>query len=121
MSPQRYLADTNAAASAVTEFSQALADAGPTATKASLRATVNRMIVAEDQARALAERLRAERLEDTRLEAQRARASAALDRVVVAMAAVTAAAAAGDPAAVASASTDFGTAVGSLRSLPETA
>lgn len=120
VSPQRYLADTVAAASGVDEFSAALADAGPTATAAKLRAVVNRLRPPLEQTRAVAERLGAERLEDTRLEAQRARASAALDRVVVAMAAVTDAAAAGDPAAVEAASTDFGTAVGDLRSLPET-
>ncbi len=120
VSPQRYLADTVAAASGVDEFSAALADAGPTATAPRLRAVVNRLRVPLAQTRAIAERLGAERLEDTRLEAQRARASAALDRVVVAMAAVTSAAAAGDPKAVATASTGFGTAVGDLRSLPET-
>lgn len=120
MSPQRYLADTVAAASGVDEFSAALADAGPTATKAKLRAVVNRLRAPLAQTQALAARLAAQRLEDTRLEAQRARASAALDRVVAAMGAVVTAAEAGDPAAVEAASTAFGTAVGELRSLLET-
>ena len=120
MSPQRYLADTVAAAGGVSEFSAALADAGPTATKARLRAVVNRLRPPLEQTRAVAERLGAQRLADRRLEAQRASASAALDRVVVAMTAVTQAAAAGDPAAVETAATEFGTAVGDLRSLPAT-
>lgn len=120
MSPQRYLADTVAAASGVSEFSAALSDAGPTATKAKLRAVVNRLRAPLEQTTAVAKRLSAERLEDQRLETQRAAASAALDRVVVAMTAVNSAAALGDPAAVEAAATDFTTAVGDLRSLPAT-
>jgi protein-disulfide isomerase-like protein with CxxC motif len=120
VSPQRYLADTVAAASGVDEFSAALAAAGPTATRARLRAVVTRLRAPLAQTRASAARLAGQRLEDARLEAQRARASAALDRVVAAMAAVVAAAEAGDPEAAEAASTAFGTAVGDLRSLPET-
>ncbi len=118
VSPRRYLADTVAAASGISEFSAALADAGPTATKARLRAVVNRLQPPLARTTAIAERLGAERLADRRLEAQRASASAALDRVVVAMTAVASAAALGDPAAVETAATDFATAVGDMRSLP---
>jgi len=118
VSPRRYLADTVAAASGISEFSAALADAGPTATKARLRAVVNRLQAPLAQTTAVAERLGAERLADRRLEAQRASASSALDRVVVAMTAVASAAALGDPAAVETAATDFATAVGDMRSLP---
>lgn len=117
VSPQRYLADTSAAAGAVDDFSAILAEVAPVARRAALVALAGRLDAARDRAAALADRLDAQRLEDRRLEEQRARAAAALSDVVVGMTLVSDAAAAGEPEIVEAATARYARSVGDLRSI----
>lgn len=118
MSPQRYLADSDAAAAAVADFSRALTAVGPVATKARLQQVAPSLQPPLERAAQISQRLDAERLEDARLEAQRVRAAAALDRVVATMRAVADAAGAGAPKRAVAAAADFAAAVENARSLP---
>jgi hypothetical protein len=118
VSPQRYLADTSAAADAVNDFSAVLDEIGPEARRAALLRAAVRLEEPFGRAGALTERLTAARLADARLEAQRARASEAMSAVVSAMTLVVGAARAGDPAEAEAASAEFNAAVGDLRSQP---
>ena len=118
MSPQRYLADTAAAAAAVNDFSAVLAEAGPVASAAKLVALAPRLEAARARTSSIADRLDAQTLEDRRLEAQREKAAAALDEVIVAMQLVTDAATAGKPVVASEAAGRYATSVSSLRSLP---
>ena len=97
VSPQRYLADTSAAAAAVSDFSEILSELAPTARRPALLAASGRLEDALDRTVAVGGRIGAQRLEDRRLEAQRQRAAAALDAVIAEMSLVADAAAAGDP------------------------
>ena len=118
VSSQIYLADTAAAADAVSDFSASLSEAAPRPRPATLWAIATRLGEARDRTALLAARLRAERLEDRRLEEQRGHASAALDSVVSAMDDLVTAAAAGEAEDASRASTRFASAVAQLRSLP---
>lgn len=118
VSPQRYLADSDAAAAAVADFSRALGAAGPVATKARLQRVAPSLHPPLERAALISQRLNAERLEDARLEAQRMRAGAALDRVVAAMRAVADAADAGASTRAVAATAGFAAAVENARSLP---
>lgn len=120
MSPQRYLADTDAAGAAVAEFTRALAAVGNVATPAALERAAPRLQAAQEQAEAYALRLSAERLDDARLEAQRARAADALAGVAAAMRTVTAEAAAGRPTRFVEAVDDYSNAIADLRAAGET-
>jgi hypothetical protein len=95
--PQRYLADSAAAAAAVRDFSLQLAGIGPTATRARLRAVAPELGPPLQRAARIAARLSAERLADHRLEAQRRRVTPLLAEVVQAMSDVNGASAAGEP------------------------
>jgi len=117
VSPQRYLADTSAAVSAVNDFSEVLAELAPTPRRPAMLALAPRLEDALDRTVAIAGRIEAQRLEDLRLEAQRERASAALDGVIAEMSLVADAAAAGDPAGMAGAAGRYASSVGDLRSL----
>ena len=117
MSPQRYLADSAAAAAAVGDFTAVLDELAPTARKARLMATAPRLDAAATRASAIIGRIDAQRLEDRRLEDQRARAAAALDDVEVAMRVVTDAARAGAPARMERASAQYADAVAALRGI----
>jgi hypothetical protein len=112
--PQRYLADSAAAAAAVREFSQELAAIGPTATRARLRAVAPELGPPLQRAARLAGRLSAERLADHRLEAQRLRVTPLLAEVVAAMGEVNNEAAAGRPHRAAEAIRHFTAAVDAL-------
>ena len=118
VSPQRYLADSAAAAAAVNAFSAVLDEVAPTAGKERIFAVAPRLEAAYTQTSAIADRLGAQRLEDRRLEAQRARAAAALDAVVVAMRLVSDAAGAGQPVRIATYADQYAQSVTALRSLP---
>ena len=117
VAPQRYLADTSAAAAAVSDFSAVLAEVAPTASRQMLLSVAPRLDAAYARTSAIADRLGAERLEDRRLEAQRARAAAALDDVIVAMRLVSDAAGAGQPARIATYADQYARSVTALRSL----
>ncbi len=117
VSPQRYLADTVAAADAVADFSATLAEIGPVVRKRTLLALAPRLDAARARTSAIAGRLDAQTLEDRRIESQRAKAASALDDVVVAMTLVSDAAEAGDPSALEDAAARYTTSVGDLRSL----
>lgn len=117
VSPQRYLADTSAAADAVNDFSSILSEVAPVARRAPLQAIAPRLDDARDRAAAIADRIDAQRLEDQRLEAQRARAAGVLSEVVVAMTLVSDAAAAGEPKAVEAVAGRYAASVDDLRSL----
>jgi len=114
---QRYLADTVAAAAAVSDFAAVLSGIAPQPRPAQLRGIADELGEARDRAAAMVARLGAERLKDQRLEDQRELAAAALDDVVAAMTSLEAAARRGDREAAAAASARFTTAVGELRSL----
>jgi chromosome segregation ATPase len=114
---QLYLADTAAAAAAVSDFAAVLSDIAPQPRPAQLKAIADRLAEARDRAAAMAARLDAERLEDQRLENQREEAAAALAAAVAAMDALEDAARRGDREAAATASARFTAAVGELRSL----
>lgn len=118
VSPQRYLADTSAAAAAVSDFSAILEEVAPVARKAAVLAVAPRLDAALTRAAAIAGRIDAERLEDRRLEAQRARAATALDDVIVAMTLVSGAASAGQPGKLAAFADQYAGSVNALRSLP---
>ena len=75
VSPQRYLADTDAAGAAVAEFTRDLTTVGNVATPEALTRAAPALRATLQDAEALSQRLSAERVEDTRLEAQRARAA----------------------------------------------
>lgn len=117
VSPQRYLADTVAAAAAVSAFSDVLAEAGPVARRPVLLALHTRLDEAYDRAQAIADRIDNERLEDRRLESQRSRASGSLQDVVVAMNVASDIAGTGDAAAMKGAAARYGRAVQNLREL----
>jgi hypothetical protein len=84
VSPQRYLADTDAAGQAVAAFTRSLASVGAVATPAALQSAAPALGASLADLEALSRRLSAQRLEDTRLEAQRAAAAAALEDVAAA-------------------------------------
>lgn len=118
VSPRQYLADVDAAATAIRDFSDELEQIGPVARPAALRELAPAMAVPLQQADTAVSRLKAQRLVDARLEAQRARAVPVLDRIVAAMTGATTRAAAGQPEATAAAIAAFGAAVEELRALP---
>lgn len=118
VSPRQYLADVDAAAAAMREFSDELEQIGPVARPAALRALAPAMAVPLQQADTAVARLKAQRLADARLEAQRQRAVPVLERIVAAMTGATTRAAAGQPEATAAAIDAFGTALEDLRALP---
>lgn len=120
---QRYLADVDAAATAIRAFSDQLEAIGPVARPAQLRAIAPDLAAALQRANAIAGRIEAQRLADARLEAQRAEASPLLASIVDAMADVTTRAAAGQPEPTVAAIEEFRDAVERLRSLgaPSTA
>lgn len=117
VSPQRYLADTSAAAAAINDFSSILGDVAPVARRAALVAVAPRLDAARDRAAAIADRIDAQRLEDRRLEDQRSRAAVALSEVVVGMTLVSDAAAAGEPATMEAVSGRYAASVDDLRAL----
>lgn len=117
VSPQRYLADSSAAAGAVNDFSAILAEVAPVARRAALVAIADRLDASRDRAAAIADRLDSQRLEDRRLEDQRARAAAALSEVVVGMTLVSDAAASGEPKTVEAVAARYARSVDDLRSL----
>lgn len=117
MSPQRYLADTSAAAAAINDFSSILGDVAPVARRAALVAVAPRLDAARDRAAAIVDRIDAQRLEDRRLEDQRSRAAVALSEVVVGMTLVSDAAAAGEPATMEAVSGRYAASVDDLRAL----
>lgn len=118
VSPRRYLADADAAATAIRDFSAQLEAIGPVARPAKLRELAPSLAVSLGAANTAVARLRAARLVDARLEAQRREAVPLLEDVVDGMAAITTAAAAGQPAPTAEAVADFTAAVETLRTLP---
>lgn len=97
MSPQQYLADTDAAAQAVAGFTQALAAAGDEATAPALARVAPALRQPLQEATDYSRRLSGESLEDARLEQQRDDAADALAVVVQRMSAVVATAEAGRP------------------------
>lgn len=117
MSPQRYLADSAAAAAAVGDFSDALAGIAPTPTVRTLRAAFPRLDADADRASAIIQRIRDERLEDRRLEQQRARAADALGDVETTMRLVADRARTGTPAGVADAASRYSDAVAGLKDI----
>lgn len=119
VSPQRYLADTDAAAAAVAEFTRDLATVGAVATPEALGRAAPELRASLAGAEALSQRLSAERLEDARLEAQRARAAGALEGVVAAMRAAADEAAAGRPTRFVRAVDDYSNAIAALRAAGE--
>ncbi len=119
VSPQRYLADTDAAAAAVAEFTRDLATVGSVATPEALERAAPELRASLAGAEALSQRLSAERLEDARLEAQRARAAAALEDVVAAMRTAADEAAAGRPTRFVQAVDDYSNAIAALRAAGE--
>jgi hypothetical protein len=121
VSPQRYLADSDAAAAAVAAFARDLASVGTTATPESLARAAPALRASLAQAEAYSQRLSAQRLEDARLEAQRARAAEAYAEVVAAMRLATDAAAGGRPTRFVQAVDDYSNAIAALRAAGETA
>jgi hypothetical protein len=115
VSPQRYLADTDAAAAAVAAFTRDLGAVGAVATPEALERAAPALRQSLAAAEALSERLSAERLEDARLETQRERAAAALAGVVTAMRAAADEAAAGRPTRFVQAVDAYSNAVAALR------
>lgn len=112
---QRYLADADEAAAAVTAFSDALETVGPVARADALQAASPMLEEALSRARVAGARLSAQRLDDSRLERQRAAVVPLLDAVIAAMDDLTSAAAAGRPVLAAQASERFAAAVEELR------
>lgn len=117
VSPQRYLADTTAAAEAVNAFSARLRRVGAEARVPALRRAAPDLEAAYERTARIADRLEAARLRDTRLERQRAEAAVALQDVVGAMSLVVVAARRGAPADAENAATGFTAAVAALRGL----
>ena len=115
VSPQRYLADTDAAGAAVAEFTRDLTTVGNVATPEALTRAAPALRATLQDAEALSQRLSAERVEDTRLEAQRARAAAALEDVVAAMRQATDAASGSRPTRFVQAVDAYSDAVAALR------
>ena len=97
VSPRSYLADTAAAAEAVSDFVVVTRSIGDVARAPRLREVAPELREPLARATALARRLDAARLEDARLEEQRRLAAAALGQVVRAMERTTAAADAANP------------------------
>jgi hypothetical protein len=85
VSSQRYLADVDATAASLREFSALLEGVPTPATPASLRAIAPDLAATYARTRAIVGRLRNQRLADARLERQRALAVPALDEVLTAM------------------------------------
>jgi hypothetical protein len=108
ISPQRFLADSSSAATAIRDFAAILAEVGPVATPARLTAVADRLTDPVDRARLMSQRLSAARLADRR------RVTPPLVDVVRAMDSVLAAARSGDSDAAA-ASRRFAAAVDVLR------
>jgi hypothetical protein len=119
VSPQRYLADTDAAGAAVAAYTRALQSVGAVATPEALERAAPALRDALAAAEPLSERLSAERLEDTRLEGQRERAAAALAAVVAGMRTATDEAAAGRPTRFVQAVDAYSNAVAALRAAGE--
>ena len=119
VSPRGYLADTAAAAEAVSDFVVVTRSIGDVARAPRLREVAPELREPLARATALARRLDAARLEDARLEEQRRLAAAALGQVVRAMERTTAAADAANPVGVAAAVEDLDAAVAELRDRPE--
>lgn len=117
VSAQRYLADADAAATALGDFSEQLERIGPVARPAVLREVAPDLAVVLQRANAVVERLESQRLADARLESQRERAVPRLRDALTAMLAVTTRAAAGEPRPVVAAVRDFRDAVERLREL----
>lgn len=117
MSPQRYLADTAAAAEAINAFSAILGEVSPVARRPALTAVAGRLDTARDRAAAIADRLDAQRLEDRRLEEQRGLAATALSEIVVDMTLVSDAAAAGEPETMETVAGRYAASVDDLRAL----
>jgi hypothetical protein len=115
VSPQRYLADTDAAGAAVAEFTRDLTTVGAVATPEALTRVAGSLSATLQDAEALSQRLTAERVEDTRLEAQRVRAAAALEDVVAAMRLATDAASGSRPTRFVQAVDAYSDAVAALR------
>lgn len=114
VSPQRYLADAAAAASAVRGFTDAVAAVGPQVGRPALLANAEQIAAARDRAAAIATRLEDQRLDDARLEAQRQAGAVALGDVVTAMDLLATAAERGRPEAFENASKRYAEAVGAL-------
>ena len=119
MSPQRYLADTDAAGQAVAAFTRELAAVGSVATPEGLQRAAPALRESLADAEALSQRLSAQRLEDTRLEDQRARAAGALAAVVVAMRQAADEADAGRPTRFVAAVDAYSNAIAALRAAGE--
>ncbi|MEQ9336592.1 MAG: hypothetical protein RJQ03_05335 [Miltoncostaeaceae bacterium] len=115
VSAQRYLADSDEAAAAVSAFSDALARVGPVARPAALRALAPDLDTLVARARTAHGRLLAQRLEDARLESQRAEVAPLLGEVVAAMEQFAAEAGAGRAVLAAAAAERFSVAVEALR------
>jgi hypothetical protein len=115
VSPQRYLADTAAAAKAARDFTAVVQRAGPRLTAASLRSAAPALSATLARAELAAERLSAQRLEDRRLERQRVRAAPLYAVVVADMRRVVAAARAARPAPAAAAARRLGADMDALR------
>ena len=115
MSPQRYLADTDAAAAAVADFTRDLQAVGAVATPEALARAAPALRESLGAAEALSQRLSAERLEDARLETQRERAAGALAGVITAMRVAADEAAAGRPTRFVQAVDAYSDAVAALR------
>lgn len=115
VAPDRYLADTVAAAESVTTFSAALGTLPSPATPERLKAIVPQLDPALERARLVAQRLSAERLADRRLDEQRATSAAGFNTALAAMQRVRDAAAAGDAAAAKTAAEELAQALGTLR------
>lgn len=114
ISPQRFLADSSSAATAIRDFAAILAEVGPVATPARLTAVADRLTDPVERARLMSQRLSAARLADRRLEEERRRVAPPLVDAVQAMDSVLAAARSGDSDAAA-ASRRFAAAVDVLR------
>lgn len=115
VSPQRYLADTDAAGAAVAEFTRDLTTVGAVATPEALTRAAPALRATLMDAEALSQRLSAERVEDARLETQRARAAAALGDVVASMRLATDAASGSRPTRFVQAVDAYSDAIAALR------
>lgn len=115
VSAQRYLADSDEAAAAVSAYSAVLERVGPVARPLALRALAPELADIVRRARVAHGRLMAQRLEDARLEEQRAEVVPLLGEVVAAMEQFAAEAAAGRPVLAAAAAERFSEAVEALR------
>lgn len=120
VSAQQYLADTSAAVVAIGEFSATLDALGEEPNRTQMQAAANALAGPLADTRVAAQRLEAARLADSRLESQRADTARSMNITVTRMAAVLAAAEAGDLPALRSASSAYGEALVGLRAAGET-